>query len=595
MNLSDLDAYVSTVLQKLRAARTDLTTVEVKAAAGGLPKSTVETVSAFSNTDGGLILLGLDENADFSVVEVDSKKLASDLASACADQLEPPIRPEIEIVDIDGLNIVAAIVDELPPTQKPCFVKTRGIERGSFVRTFDGDRSLSTYEVHVLQSSRGQPNDDGAVVDDATLDDLDPALMSALVRRLRSTRGQVFASAGDDEILDMMGVTVTRDGRRGVTLAGLLALGKFPQQFMPQLDVTFVVLPTVSGEPLQDGTRFLDNQSIDGPIPRMVAETLAALRRNMKRRSIVVGLGREDRWEYPEEAIRELVANALMHRDYNQLAHGTQVRVSLYPDRLEVSSPGGLHGPVSHEDLLAEPVSSSRNARLAKLLEDVEVESTSRTVCENRGTGLLATAAALRDAGMEPPQVVDNIREFRMIIRNHGLLDDDAVAWLSTIGTAGLNDRQRLAMAFIHRNGRITNQQYRSVTGTDSLTATRELTGLAAEGLIDKTSDRRWTVWVLAGDQEHELQPRLDFGEDARPRVRSDRRTSIRALLHGGPQSTSYLAKELGITAEGVRRWLRRMEDAGEVEPTSKRRRSRNNKWRLSGTGDSTAEDAHKA
>ncbi len=579
--MSDLDAYVSEVLPKLRAAKTDLTTVEVKAAVGGLPKSIVETVSAFSNTDGGLIILGLEEETDFSALEVDSGKLASDLASACADQLEPPIRPEIEIVEVDGRLTVAATVEELPPTQKPCFVKTRGIERGSFVRTFDGDRTLSTYEVHVLQTSRGQPDDDGSVVEGASLDDLDPALTAALVRRLRATRGQVFAAASDDEILDMMGVTVNREGVRGVTLAGLLALGRFPQQFFPQLDVTFIALPTVSGEPLQDGTRFLDNQSIDGPIPRMVAETLAALRRNMKRRAIVVGLGREDRWEYPEEAIRELVANALMHRDYHPLAHGTQVRVALYPDRLEVSSPGGLHGPVSREDLLAEPVSSSRNARLAKLLEDVEVESTSRTVCENRGSGLLATAAALRDAGMEPPQVTDSVREFRMVIRSHGLLDDEAVTWLSTIDTARLTDRQRLALAFLNRNQRITNQQYRSLTGTDSLTATRELTGLAAEGLIDKTSDRRWTVWVLAGTDEPGAQPRLQFVDEPPRRSRSDRRPAIRALLEAGPQSAQYLADELGITKEGVLRWLRRMEEAGEVGPTSEKRRSRLNKWRL--------------
>ena len=304
--MPDLDEYVTEVLPKLRTAGTDLTTIEVKSAAGGLPKSIAETVSAFSNTDGGLIILGLDEEAGFSALEVDAGKLASDLASACADLLEPPIRPEIEIMEVEGHPIVAAIIDELPPTQKPCFIKSRGIERGSFVRTFDGDRALSTYEVHVLQSSRGQPDDDGAIVPDATIADLDPVLTAALVGRLRSTRGQVFAAASDDEILDMMGVTVNRDSVRRVTLAGLLALGRFPQQFLPQLDVTFVVWPTVSGEPLQDGTRFLDNQSIDGPIPRMVAETLTALRRNMKRRSIVVGLGREDRWEYPEEAIREL-------------------------------------------------------------------------------------------------------------------------------------------------------------------------------------------------------------------------------------------------------------------------------------------------
>lgn len=577
--MPDIETEVNEVLPKLRSAGTDLTTVEVKAAAGGLPKSIVETVSAFANTDGGLIILGLDEASNFQVVDIEPGKLASDLASACANQLTPAIRPEIEIVSVGGRPIVAAVVAELPPSQKPCFVEARGIDRGSYTRTFDGDRRLSTYEVHVLRSSGGQPNDDEAIVEGATLADLDGALVEALVQRLRSTRGQVFAVADKDEILNMMGVTVNRDGAQAVTLAGLLTLGRFPQQFFPQLDVTFVAYPTSSGEPLDDGTRFLDNQSIDGPVPRMVSEALAVLRRNMKRRSIIVGLGREDRWEYPEEAIRELVANALMHRDYNSLAHGTQVRVSLYPDRLEISSPGGLHGPVSRDDLLAEPVSSSRNARLAKLLEDVEVESTGRTVCENRGSGLLATAAALRNAGIEPPRIIDAVREFRVDIRNHGLLDDESVAWLSTLETSALNDRQRLALAFLHRNERLTNQQYRSLTGTDSLTATRELTGLASEGLVTKTSDRRWTVWILATKQ-HETQPQLDW-TDPPPPARRDRRAEIRAALSDGPQTTRHIAEELGISREGVRQWLRRMEANGEIEPTCEKRRDRKNAWRL--------------
>lgn len=579
--MSDIWEQVNTAIPLLRAASTDLTTIEVKAARGGLPKSIVETVSAFANTDGGLLILGLDEATGFPALEVDSGKLASDLASACADQLEPPIRPEIDLVEIEGQLVVAAVVDELPAVRKPCFIKTRGIERGSFTRTFDGDRVLSTYEVHVINASRGQPNDDADVVEHATIDDLDPTLTSRLIDRLRTTRGRVFAESSDEEVLDMMGVTVRRNDYRYVTLAGLLALGRFPQQFLPQLNVTFVVFPTTSGEPLQDGTRFLDNQSIDGPIPRMVAETLTALRRNMRRRSIVIGLGREDRWEYPDEAIRELVANALMHRDYHPLAHGTQVRVSLYPDRLEVSNPGGLHGPVSPEDLLAEPISSSRNARLAKLLEDVEIETTNRTVCENRGSGLLATAAALRRAGMEPPQVKDSLREFRMVIKNHGLLDDDALAWLATKDTTDLNDRQRLALAFLYRNQSITNQQYRSITGTDSLTATRELTRLSATGLLEKTSDRRWTAWILAGEAEWNQQTLPVFVEAEPQATRTDRRAAIREILRSGPSSSQSLADDLDLTREAIRRWLRRMEDDGEVEPTSAKRKSPHNMWRL--------------
>lgn len=445
-------AEADVAVARVQGVGTDLQLIEAKAAAGGLPASVAESVSAFANTQGGLVLLGLDETAGFTPVGINAPKLAADLASLCADALEPPIRPDIDVVIIDGQPVVAARVDELPASRKPCYVRTRGMDRGSYRRTHDGDRRLQPYEVHVLVAGQGQPREDMAVALGAAVDDLDPRLVDALVRRLQATRGQVFAAASSEDILRMLGVLVESADGLGVTLGGLLALGRYPQRLFPQLDVTFAAYPTTTGEPLRDGTRFLDNQSIDGPIPMMVAGAVAALRRNMKRRSIVAGLGREDRWEYPEEAIRELIANALMHRDYHPLAQGAQVRLELYPDRLEVTSPGGLHGPIAPEDLLAESVSSSRNAQLAKLLEDVEVPGTDRTVCENRGSGLLATAAALRQAGMQPPDLIDDVRSFKAVIRNHGLLDDGAVTWLSDIDTAGLNDRQRLGLALVERH-----------------------------------------------------------------------------------------------------------------------------------------------
>ncbi|WP_322750630.1 MULTISPECIES: ATP-binding protein [unclassified Frankia] len=589
--MANLQRDVDEALVRLRRARTDLQAIEVKAAASGLPKSVAETVSAFANAQGGLLILGLDEARGFQSVAIDAPKVASDLASACADQLDPPIRPEIDIVAVDGRPVVVARVDELPTDRKPCHLRTRGIDRGSYLRTHDGDRALTSYEVHVMVASRGQPRDDTFPVPDAGLDDLDSDLVAALLRRLRETRGPVFAKASDDEALRLVRVIVdTEDGAKP-TLAGLLALGRYPQRFYPQLDVTFVAYPTVNGEPLQDGTRFLDNQSVDGPIPTMVATALTAMRRNMKRRSVIVGLGRQDQWEYPEEAIREIVANALMHRDYHPLAHGTQVRIGLYPDRLEVSSPGGLHGPIAREDLLAESVSSSRNALLSKLLEDVEIPGTNRTVCENRGSGLLATAAALRSAGIEPPNLVDNVREFRVVIQNHGLLDDDAVGWLSTIDTVALTDRQRLGLAFLRRNATITNHQYRTLTGCDSLTATKDLTGMALRGLLDKRSDRRWTVWRLATDLTGVEAPDLaqpspypdatGTVSTARRSRSEGRREEIRALLANGPRSAHEMAAELALTAEGVLRWLRRMETDGEIRTTATSRNSRLNRWEL--------------
>ena len=78
----------------------------------------------------------------------------------------------------------------------------------------------------------------------------------------------------------------------------------------------------------------------------MLTVAVAFLHRNMKRRSIVQGLFRTEQWEYPNEALREAIVNALAHRDYGPAALGTQVQLELFPDRLVVRNLGGLYGPV---------------------------------------------------------------------------------------------------------------------------------------------------------------------------------------------------------------------------------------------------------
>jgi len=416
MSLQDL---VDDAVPRLRRAGTDLADIEVKRANGGVPRSLPESLSAFTNGTGGLVLLGLDESDGFRPVKINPHGLAEAVAGYCRNAVEPAIQPEVDIVQVDGMPVVAALISPGDRLRLPCYVITQGMERGSYVRSHDGNRHLTTYEVHALMAEHGQPRDDMVVVPGATIDDLDPDLLGALIRRLRDTRGAVFTKASDMEVLRFLQVLGRGHPEESVTLAGLLTLGRYPQQFFPQLDITFVAFPTPeAGVPMEDGTRFLDNASLDGPIPVMIQQTLAILRRNMTRRAVIRGIGRQDHWEYPEEVVRELLGNAVMHRDYFALTHGTQIRVELYPDRLEIISPGGLYGDIPADALLREPVSSSRNSALAKLLEDVVYPDTTETVCENRGTGLLAVSRMVDRAGLAQPTVTSRLTEFRVTLFN---------------------------------------------------------------------------------------------------------------------------------------------------------------------------------
>ena len=223
--MNELQDQLNHLLPQLRVAGTDLADIEVKDARGGFPGSVLKSVSAFANGSGGLIVLGLAE-PDFSPTGADAGTLASALASKCADNLEPPIRPEIEICSVDGQPVVVALVDELDASQKPCSVKEKGWPSHAYLRTHDGNRRLTVYEHHALMAAKGQPIDDEAVVERTRIKDLDDEALQSLLRRVRETKGPVFRDAADTEILQMLGVLSSTDTDGDVTLAGLLALGR---------------------------------------------------------------------------------------------------------------------------------------------------------------------------------------------------------------------------------------------------------------------------------------------------------------------------------------------------------------------------------
>jgi len=138
------------------------------------------------------------------------------------------------------------------------------------------------------------------------------------------------------------------------------------------------------GRPGARQERFLDNQRIEGPIPAMLAPILAALERNMKRKSVVRGLYREDVTEYPATAVREAIINALVHRDLSNGSRGTPVQMNMFSNRLFIQNPGGLYGPVTI-DSLGQGICASRNNMMLKILEDVTAAGERQAVCENRG------------------------------------------------------------------------------------------------------------------------------------------------------------------------------------------------------------------
>lgn len=413
------EAMLANLVSKLRLAQTDTQNIEVKAAGGGMPASLAETVSAFANGSGGLIILGLSEKNGFAPAKgFDAAHASASLAQLCSDSMTPPVRATIEILEFEGAPVVVAHIPEIIPLEKPCYITARGAYGGAFIRVGDGDRKLTPYELDRLFEERHQPKHDIEVINDATLKDLDSNLLQQMIFRQKSLHPRVFASFSDEEVLESMHV-VARDENGDIrpTLAGLLTFGTFPQSFFPRLTITFAAFPgtTKAGE---GSLRFLDSQNFIGPIPIILEDALAAVRKNTKTKGIIDGAFRRDAPDYPGVAVREALCNALMHRDYSPMARGSQVQVNLYSDRLEVLSPGGLYGNVTVETLGETGASSTRNQYLSALLETAPFGN-GEFVAENRGTGMQLIENELERAGMQKPIIRDTLSSFRIIFQKN--------------------------------------------------------------------------------------------------------------------------------------------------------------------------------
>lgn len=541
------------ILTTLRRIGGEPSGIEAKRAGGGLPKSVRETLSAFSNTDGGTIVLGVDEQDGFAVVDLeDPVALRDGLVQMSRDDITPPLQIDAEVVEYEGRRLVVAEIPPAPSDQRPVYVTSQGIAAGSYLRGGDGDRRMTQTEIAMVMAGRTQPRYDREAVDGSSLADLDNEALHRTLRRVRSGAPKL-ARSDEATILFRLGITAGAEAGAPATVAGLLAFGQFPQQFFPQLMVSVVVHAPEGSS----ATRFLDNQTVRGSIPEMVDTTLAVLRRNLATRAVISDRGgRVDEVEYPLEAVREAVVNALMHRDYGPATRGTQVQIDLFPDRLVVRSPGGLYGGVHIDELGEQGVSSSRNAVLASLLADTYLPSSDEIVAENRASGIPAMLEVSRRRGLPPPTFSSSITGFVVTLSRSELLRPEVHEWIDALDARLPTPAHRIALAML-REGHLTNAMLRQ-WGVDRIVAGQVLKDLVEQDLAAKEGGRRYAQYVL--------------GPRAAPRTAQP--GAVATSPHPGLEETlglrgeataGELAEITGLSRNAVLRRLRALTKTGDV------------------------------
>ena len=428
-----------------------------------------ETLVAFANAGGGTLLVGVDPRTG-KPAGLDDPESAMDRALQAALATDPPlIIPLPELAERDGEPLLVVTV----PPGLPNVYSYRG---KYLVREETRNLPLTPRQLRRLMMERGAVSFEALVPEGARLDDVDWERAESYLAGLGR-----LPSDSPEEALLKRGCLSERDGQLLPTYAGLLLFGREPQRWVRS---SVILVVRYAGTTM--GDTFVRDE-IQGTLPEQIRRAETFVVDNMRRGVRLLGLERIEETEYPVEAIREAIVNAIAHRDYR--IGGDEIRVMMFGDRIEFYSPGRLPGHITVDNLVEERF--SRNEIIVQILSDLGF-------IERLGYGIDRMIRLMTRAGLAPPRFEETTAGFLVTLAGHGasLIGEqaDVLRWRQ----AGLNERQEQALAHLMEAGRITNRDYQQLCPDVSAeTIRRDLADLVSKGLLLKIGEKRATYYIF--------------------------------------------------------------------------------------------------
>lgn len=306
-------------------------------------------LAALANSGGGTVFLGVADDGSIAGLDAaDVRRLNQLISNAASQHVRPPLHPQTHNVQTaQGLVLVVQVPNGL---NKPYM----DLQGRVWVKSGADKRHVTAREEMQRMFQRGGLlQADQVPVRNATVADIDER---AFGRYFERRYGQSLSAAGLPVLQLMENLKLAQDGVPN--LAGVLLFGKHPQRLLPVCQMGAVWFP---GTRLGD-TRYLDSENIDGPLDEQFERGMAFIKRSLHKVQAGRGFNTLGQLELPEEALVELLVNALVHRDF--LVSAT-IRLFVFTDRVEIISPGHLPDSLTPEQIRT-GVSNRRNQVLAE-------------------------------------------------------------------------------------------------------------------------------------------------------------------------------------------------------------------------------------
>lgn len=319
------------------------------------PDSIAREITAFANTLGGTLLIGVEDNGVISGIKTNS--LNEWLANISRNNIIPAITIDIDHLLID--NKIVCMVTVPKGKDKPY----QTLDGKYWLRIGSTNRTATKEELSRLFQQAGLVHFDTAPVTDTGVEGIDLRLVDHYYQTYYETDFLNLSAEEQLNLLNNADILTELEGKQVITVGGLLMFGKYPQRRLPHSSIMFAVF---KGDSITDD--LIDKKEILGTLPELIDKTVALLQLFLPSPSIIEGTQRTETTLIPIKVLREAMVNAVVHRDYSLSQR--KIQVHIFSDRIEITSPGKLANTLTLAKIRYGN-SAPRNIFLVKFLDNL--------------------------------------------------------------------------------------------------------------------------------------------------------------------------------------------------------------------------------